>query len=84
MFAGKVDPALLTCVYWNEVELAGFECRKTTSLPWILAPALCSNCLKVFARTGKYALSIRKCCLDAALYIQLVELRGPPSNYIGE
>src|SRR5216684_1321025 len=80
MLTRKENPAFPSCIYWNPAKLTGTKRRKTSALPRILAPALCSNRFELLPRPRKHALRIGKRPLHTALHIHGIKLCRSLSN----
>src|SRR5258708_21114647 len=80
MLTRKENPAFPACIHRNPAKLTGTERRKTSALPPILHPALCSNRFELLPRPRKHALRIGKRPLHTALHIHGIKLYRSLSN----
>src|ERR1700722_7051101 len=80
MLTRKEDPAFPACIHRNPAKLTGTKRRKTSALPRILDPALCSNRFELLPRPREHGLRIGKGLPHAALHIHAIKLCRSLSN----
>src|SRR5260370_42706730 len=80
MLTSKENPPFPARIHRNPAKFTGTKRRKTSALPRILDPALCSNRFELLPRPRKHALRIGKRPLHTALHIHGIKLCRSLSN----